>query len=349
MKLIIASNNAHKLTEMKAILAPFFEAGGRFTIGDTHYVRYGDDLVPAAETEFAKDETFGYSYSELPRYVEEKTRGRFHAGDCLSIGLDILCAGDAARVCEILMQAHDGAPVIVNAIDPADMRVFCAGLYMALERGRHFLYRTAADFVKAMGAITDRPLLNKQELMGDKVGAGLIIVGSHTAKTTAQLERLKGLAGTELIPFMSSRVLDGQDALEAESERVRLMVDDSLLSGVTPVVYTERTLLEVPGDTGEEALRRSVAISAGLCAVGEGLTHRPSFIIAKGGITSSDMAVRTLRIRRGWVMGQILPGIPVWRTGDESIYPGIPYIIFPGNVGDEDALYRIVKIMIARE
>ena len=35
------------------ILCPFFPEGGRFTIGDIHYVKQGDALVPAAQTEFA--------------------------------------------------------------------------------------------------------------------------------------------------------------------------------------------------------------------------------------------------------------------------------------------------------
>ena len=34
------------------------------------------------------------------------------------------------------------------------------------------------------------------------------------------------------------------------------------------------------------------------------------------------------------MLGQIRPGVPVWRTGPESRFPGIPYVIFPGNVGE---------------
>ena len=48
------------------IICPFFKEGGRFTIDNIHYVKYGDTLVPAAETEFAKDRTFGYAHSSIP-------------------------------------------------------------------------------------------------------------------------------------------------------------------------------------------------------------------------------------------------------------------------------------------
>jgi uncharacterized protein YgbK (DUF1537 family) len=75
----------------------------------------------------------------------------------------------------------------------------------------------------------------------------------------------------------------------------------------------------------------------------QGLRHRPGYLVGKGGITSSDIATRALNIRRAVVAGQILPGVPVWQTGDESRFPGLPYVVFPGNVGDDQALATIVK------
>ncbi|HPJ01993.1 MAG TPA: nucleotide-binding domain containing protein, partial [Candidatus Limiplasma sp.] len=49
-----------------------------------------------------------------------------------------------------------------------------------------------------------------------------------------------------------------------------------------------------------------------------------------------------LQVRKALVMGQILKGVPVWLTGPESRFPGMPYVIFPGNVGDENALLEAV-------
>jgi uncharacterized protein YgbK (DUF1537 family) len=66
-------------------------------------------------------------------------------------------------------------------------------------------------------------------------------------------------------------------------------------------------------------------------------------LIAKGGITSSDMATKALVAKRAMVLGQILPGVPVWRLGPESRYPALPYVVFPGNVGDEGALADLVR------
>ena len=111
--------------------------------------------------------------------------------------------------------------------------------------------------------------------------------------------------------------------------------------------YTRRKLLSFQGDTKEEALLRSLKISEGVQGLVSGLSVPPAFLIAKGGITSSDIGTKALKVRRAEVMGQILPGIPVWKTGPESRFPEIPYVIFPGNVGSETDLRRAVEILEA--
>ena len=61
---------------------------------------------------------------------------------------------------------------------------------------------------------------------------------------------------------------------------------------------------------------------------------------AKGGITFSGIGTKALKVRRALVMGQIRPGIPVWQTGAESRFPGISYVIFPDNVGEDTSCAR---------
>jgi uncharacterized protein YgbK (DUF1537 family) len=65
-------------------------------------------------------------------------------------------------------------------------------------------------------------------------------------------------------------------------------------------------------------------------------------LIAKGGITSSDVATQALNVSRAVVMGQLLPGVPVWQLGAESRYPGLAYVVFPGNVGRSKSLLEAV-------
>ena len=102
----------------------------------------------------------------------------------------------------------------------------------------------------------------------------------------------------------------------------------------------------VKGDTEEDALLRSVKISYAVQSLVGRLTVTPSFVIAKGGITSSDIGTKALQVKKANVLGQIKPGIPVWQTGKESKFPQIPYIIFPGNVGEDSTLKEAVEILI---
>ncbi len=63
------------------------------------------------------------------------------------------------------------------------------------------------------------------------------------------------------------------------------------------------------------------------------------FLISKGGITSNDVLSDGLALRTSRVLGQILPGCSVVRCpADHPRFPRLPVVIFPGNVGDEQAL-----------
>jgi len=325
------------------ILAPFFQAGGRLTVSDVHYVRYQDELVPASDTEFAKDETFGYENSDLKMYIQEKTEGKVKANAVISIPLEMLRRGDVDGTQKMLMEAEYGAAIIVNAFEPVDLEVFGAALYRCLGAGKRYVYRTAADFVKAVGGISDKPLLDRETLKVTSGRGGIVMVGSHTDKTTRQLEKLKSIQGLEFIEYDSDKVLD--DSLEDETIRVSALASKLINEGKSAVVYTKRKVISLPGDTKEEALKRSARISDAFTEVVGKLKDKPAFIVGKGGITSSDIGTKALLVKRAVVLGQIQPGVPVWETDEGSRFPGIPYVIFPGNVGDDETLYNAVKIL----
>lgn len=328
------------------IMCPFFKEGGRYTIDDVHYVRYGDKLVPAGETEFAQDKTFGYTKSNLREYIEEKTGGGHKAQDVISISLADLRQGNFDKIEQQLLSAHDFQKIVVNAIDYADIKAFCIPLYRAIAKGHNFVFRTAAALVKELGGISTIPLLSRQQLLGQPSGkGGIVVVGSHTAKTTAQLAQLLELPNVRGIEFNSDLVLESDAALAAEVDRVVRESEKLIEQGITPVCYTRRKLLSLPDDSKKDALVRSVKISQAVQDLVGKLNVVPAFVVAKGGITSSDVGVKALKVRRANVMGQIRPGVPVWQTGAESKFPGIPYVIFPGNVGEENTLREAVEIL----
>lgn len=331
------------------VLFPFFKEGGRFTIDNTHYVKYGDELVPAAQTEFAKDKTFGYTHSSIPEYVEEKTKGAYKAENVTCIALEDLRALNIDKITEQLTNVKDFNKVCVNAIDYCDVKAFCIALYRAMAAGKSFMFRTAAGFVKVVGGVTDIPLLTRKEMVVKETdNGGVVVVGSHTAKTTAQLEELLKLENVVPVEFKSSLVLDGDEAFYNEVKRCVAEEEKIIASGKTAVCFTERKLLTVKNDTKESALIRSVKISDGVQRLVGDLSITPAFVIAKGGITSSDVGTKALKVKCANVMGQIKPGIPVWQTGSESRFPQTPYVIFPGNVGEVTTLREAVEVLNAK-
>ncbi len=328
------------------VLCPYFKEGGRFTLDNVHYVRYGRELVPAGETEFAEDETFGYRASSLCEYIEEKTQGACRSRDCLCVSLELLRSLDLDTITELLCSAEHYRRIVVNAVEDCDVKIFAIALYRALARGKYFTIRCAAALVKALGNISDRPLLSGKELAAAGSGAGgVILVGSHTAKTTAQLEELKSLEQIVFLEMDSDLVLT-PGALEKEAARLLSLEEELIPQGKTVCISTKRALLKVENDSREQALLRSVQISRALRRLAGELRAAPAFVVAKGGITSSDVGVKALKVKRAAVAGQIQPGVPVWQTGPESRFPGIPYIIFPGNVGERDTLKRVVEILL---
>lgn len=328
------------------IICPFFPEGGRYTVGDIHYVKEGDVLIPAGETEFARDKTFGYKSSDMRMWCEEKSSGAVKAGDVLCISIEEERACDVRAIAAKLMQVRDFGKVVVNCADYADLRVFAEALGLAAEAGRGFMFRSAAAVPKVLGGIPDRPLLRHDELV-DHTGGGLIIAGSHTARTTGQLQDLKDSGLPVTFVEFDQHLAAVPGGLEGETKRVAALAGELLRRGESVAVCTRRERYDPPGDEDEQ-LRVSVAISSALTAVVSTLTEPPAFIIAKGGITSSDVAKHALGIRRAMVIGQISAGIPVWRAPQDSRFPGSAYVIFPGNVGTERTLTQCVRELMGK-
>lgn len=328
------------------IMCPFFKEGGRFTIDNVHYVKYGEELVPANETEFAKDKTFGYTAYTMPEYIEEKTKGEYKAADVTCISLEDIHNMDIDKIEAQLMEVTGFNKVIVNAVDYADVKVFCTALYRAMAKGKVFMFRTAAAIVKVMGAVTDQPLLTREQMVvKETTNGGIVVVGSHTEKTTKQVECLKELKDIEFIELDATLVKD-DDAFEAEVSRCLAREEECIRAGKTVCCYTTRALITADTGDKEDELRLSVKISDAVQSLVGRLSITPSFVIAKGGITSSDVGTKALEVKKANVLGQIKPGIPVWQTGEESKYPLTPYVIFPGNVGEISTLKEAVEVLV---
>jgi uncharacterized protein YgbK (DUF1537 family) len=240
-----------------------------------------------------------------------------------------------------------GQVVTVNALGYPDLWTVVLGLLQAEAEGKRFLYRSGASFVRARAGIAKRPLLSRDELLGADAPArarGVVIVGSHVRRTTEQLDRLLTLAGIVGIEVMVTALLRDDDAFRQEIARVQDQLQAALASGQTPVIFTSRTVAR--SASGDE-LAVARIVSDALVAIVHGIEERPDFVIGKGGITSSDVGTRGLGAKRALVLGQVRPGVPVWRLGQESRFPGMPYVVFPGNVGGPETLAEIVSELLA--
>jgi uncharacterized protein YgbK (DUF1537 family) len=357
------------------LLIPYFEDGGRFTINDIHYIAEGDVLVPTEATSFARDEVFGYRSSHLPTYVEEKTRGRIKAREVQSIGLSELRGGGPETVARRLRELPSGCVTVVNAAALSDLDVLVVAVLKAEAQGRRFLFRTAAQFPAARLGLEPRPLRTAVTLglatLGDHKTfepsepadletaseprdwkeasvkfarfGGVTIVGSHVPTTTQQLAGLSEIEGLLQIELRVDQLLSSRR--HQRISEVAKVVEAAVSTGQDVVVFTSRA--RVSGETSASNLQIGARVSEALVELLKAVQVRPHYIVAKGGITSSDLATGALAVKRAEVLGQLLPGVPVWRLGPEARFPGLMYVVFPGNVGGPDALATALTILNA--
>ena len=326
------------------IVCPCFFEAGHLTVDDVQWVRQGAELVPAALAEPATDPTFGYSSSNLAGWIEEKTGGRTPAQSVLRVGIADIRKGGPERIADLLRGVTDAQPIVVNAAEYADLEVFVLGLLEAEEAGKSFLYRTGPSFVRVRGGIPEKQPLETLGLYRGNVGGGrgLVLVGSHARQTTLQLREAEKLDGLCAVELSVPRLLD-PERRTVELDHVVERVNEMLLS-TDVVVYTSRGVVGSSGNLS--GLEVGSAVSAALVEVARRVDRGLdlAFVVAKGGTTASEVATKGLGVRRTEVVGQLLPGMaPAWVLPEDSGYPGLLYVVFPGNVGEEDALAKVIQ------
>lgn len=328
------------------IICPFFLEGGRYTLDNIHYVKAGDLLVPAAQTEFAGDESFSYKNSDLRDWCVEKSKGALRRKDILSIPNEWLSQGEQEKIENLLKKTRAFQKVIVNAVSERDLKCFSAAFLHVMDTGRHFIIRSAASLPKVLGGISERPFLRPYELLKkDDFHGGIIVVGSHVNKTTEQvLALMESRIPMEQIEFNQHFILE-HGLMEEEIKRAAHLAEEAVKKGVSVLIYTKREKLDPEGLSLEERAGLAAKISDALSAVISRLDITPKFIVAKGGITSSDICTKGLNTAKARVMGEVAPGVPVWKLGAGSRFPEMPYVIFPGNVGGRETLREVVERM----
>ncbi len=328
------------------LLVPAFIEAGRVTAADIHWARTAGGLVPVGETEYARDPVFGYAESDLRDFIASRSGGAIRAQDVASLSLTDIRLGGPGRVRDILAGLRHRAWVVVNAIEYSDLEAVACGALLAGQQGQSLLFRTGPSFVRALAGLAPKPPLRGAELAADpgRGDHGLIVAGSYVSRTSLQVTDLLARGRTAAIELDVRAAIGGSCDVAALARQVARALRDSDV-----LLYTSRAF--VSGD-GPDALAASRAISAALARiVRRALAARPAWIIAKGGITAHDIAVAGLGMRRAVVAGQLFPGlISVLRPADAAADAmGMPYVVFPGNVGGDRALTEVTDIMRAAD
>jgi uncharacterized protein YgbK (DUF1537 family) len=333
------------MREHRTVLAPFFADGGRVTIDDVHLIRDGDRLIPVAETPFARDPVFGYRSSNLRDWIAEKSRSTDRP--VASVSIDLIRSGGPGAVRDAVLELPPQAVCVVNALVERDIEVAAAGVALAEEAGVEVIARTAASYVRARIGLPVHPPLTGAELGVE--GTGMVVMGSHVPMSTVQLERLVAetpRADISTIELEVDRLLAAGDRGDRAITTAATKADAALASGRMPVVFTSRELRR--GGSIADDVRIAATISDALCELVTRLRRPPAWFIAKGGITSHELAAKGFGYRSARVIGQLLPGVAVWRSGGESRWPGMLYVVFPGNVGKPDALLEATRLLAGR-
>lgn len=319
-------------------LIPFFQEGGRITVDDVHYVKENNTFIPVGETQFARDHTFGFTSSNLKDYVEEKTNCLVLKDQVVSISLEELRSNSSAVFNKIM--DLNGRICIVNAENYSDIQAFVNGLIKAEYQGKNFLFRTAASFVKSRIGLKDNGLLDGNTLNIIDNRGGLIVAGSYVNKTSQQINHLMKETSIYSIEIDVLSILTESDNSNI-IKKISQKIDENIIRGIDTLIYTSRSV--ILGNDNTPNLDIGNKISLYLAKIVKQLKEAPAFIVAKGGITSSDIATEGLNVEEAIVCGQIANGVPVWKSGRESKFYGLVYVVFPGNVGDEDELTNVIR------
>lgn len=324
-------------SSVQFIIPAFFE-GGRYTINDVHYVEQKDQMIPAAQTIYAKDHVFAYQSSNMIDWVVEKTKGKVSKTQITTIGIAALRSSSTAVLTQQINDLKPPAICIVNAADYADLHTFSAAMIKASIQP---IFRTAASFVASIAGLSPKPLLEQEDLIKNPKNGGLIVVGSYVDTTTRQLQHLlKANPDLSQIEIDIPQILQLQET-ESFTAKIAQQIDQIIQSGHSIILYTSRNL--VSAHTNLEKQNIGKKVSKIVTDIIQQIQIQPSFLLTKGGITSSDIATEGLGIKRAMVLGQVIKGVPVWQLGPETKFPSSIQIIFPGNVGQDSSLVDIVN------
>ena len=317
------------------LLVPALPAAGRITVDGVHLLVRDGRRTPLHDTEYARDPAFGYTDARLLTWAHERSGGYFPAGAGREVHLCTLRQEGAQAVTNALhILAAAGSPsvCVADAEGADDLLVVAAGLEAARAAGVEVIVRCAPTFAGVLsGTLALAPVV-----MSPAGGPVLVVCGSFGATATRQLSALAAAHPSSLVEADIASLASTRP--EEEVRRLAHLVSARLEADGLAVLATPRRR---PRDA--DGLDVQARIATNLAAVVAGLRTAPAMLVVKGGVTSAVTASTGLGAASAWVVGPVADGVGLWevrnRDGEE-----VPYLVVPGNVGDDDLLARLVAM-----
>jgi uncharacterized protein YgbK (DUF1537 family) len=310
------------------VFCPAFPAGGRRTVDGVHQVLVAGEWRNAADTEFAKDPVFGYTARSQLDYVAEKGRGR----PGISVGVP--------QFASALRSAAPGTVILPDVQSDAEIRELASTIEAAAQDGVSVVVRSAAPLAAYLAHSKSTGFLDADQVAGTaaagRSGGVLVVVGSHTSATSEQLAELlgEGVPSHEL-----STELALADPVEAGRRLAEAALPD-LRDGAVTVISSQRERR-----AEHSTLAHAESVMTALTTAVRALAASARAVVAKGGITSAEVARTGLGRRTAWVAGQLLPGVSLWVFSDDPDRvdrDGLLYAVVPGNIGTAETLRDVV-------
>ena len=347
-KVIVESHLKQTKNKLNGILfIPYFFEGRRYTIDNIQYVSEFDSnknqeiLIPVSDSEFSKDHNFPYKSSDLINWVSEQLGSNKYIKKIKSISIDDIRIGGPDRIVSILDSLYKDQICIVNAISMSDIEVVAYAILKIKKRNKNFLYITASSFIRALLGQRNKPLLNRKSLGLKSEKGALIIVGSYVDKTNQQLKKLLELPNIFPIKINIDNIICENEGLNLVAvNQIANLIDQNLNIKKDVVLYTNRENLKFNNYDSREI---GVKVLECLISIINKVEVEPNYIICKGSTTADYISKYNFNVSKAIVLGQVAPGVSVWELGIESSIPSMKFIVFAGNVGDNNLLVEIVE------
>ena len=332
---------------------PAFLEGGRTTENGIHYL----DGKPVHNTEFGRDKIFGFSTSDLAKWIEEKSFGKIKAESILHLEIKQLDLAQDSEygfksLLSFLSQLENNISVVVDAKLPHHLEVLARAIKV-VSKEKRFLFRTAASFINSFSALPPNPQCTadlvslKSKNNECKYKPGLIIVGSHVQLATDQLDFLlkdNSCEGLEIPVSKLANIFSLEDCQDEilELEKILLSRIDYILDiKKIPVLYTTRE--EMKFSSYSKRMNFGLELAGFMAILVGKINNKFGYIISKGGITTQLLLQKGLNFNQVDLKGQILPGLSIVISNSDQY--DLPVVTFPGNLGNEKTLLESFRLM----